>query len=184
MWLRQSTAGQEIALGEFVDSTDGDTAENGLTIANTDIKIWKHGATAEVSKNSGGATYLTSSHGRYYTVLDATDTNTLGQLEVAVHVSGALGVMRRYMVLPANVFDSLVLGTDVLTVDVTEVSGVAEDLPTATDLATVDSVADAIKAKTDQMTFTNANELDSYVKSVNGTALAGSGTSADPWRPA
>ena len=41
--LRQSTASQEIPLGYFVDSTDGNTEKTGLTIANTDIKIWKTG---------------------------------------------------------------------------------------------------------------------------------------------
>jgi hypothetical protein len=54
MFLRQSTASQEILLGPFVDSTDGVTAETGLTITNTDIKLWKGGTTAEANKNSGG----------------------------------------------------------------------------------------------------------------------------------
>lgn len=121
MWLRQSTASQEILLGPFLDSTDGNTAETGLTIANTDIKIWKEGATAEANKNSGGATHIAS--GRYYAVLDATDTNTLGKMEVNIHVTGALAVRREYMVLPANVYDSLVLGTDKLEVDSTLIEG-------------------------------------------------------------
>ncbi len=50
--LFQTTAGQEIPLGPFLDDTDGKTAETGLTIANTDIKLWKTGATSLVSKNS------------------------------------------------------------------------------------------------------------------------------------
>jgi hypothetical protein len=110
MWLRQSTASQEILLGRFVDSTDGNTEETGLTIANTDIKLWVEGATTLASKNSGGATHI--ANGNYYCVLDATDTATLGKLEVHVHVSGALAVKREFMVVPAMVYDSLVLGTD------------------------------------------------------------------------
>lgn len=121
MWLRHSTASQEILLGPFVDSTDGVTAETGLTIANTDIKIWKEGGTTEASKNSGGATHIAS--GRYYTVLDATDTDTLGKLEVSVAVSGALPVRRAFVVLPAMVYDSMVLGTDTLQADLTQISG-------------------------------------------------------------
>ena len=78
--LKQSTAGQEIPLGYFVDSTDGDTEEGALTIANTDIKIWKNGATTLANKNSGGATHI--SNGVYYCTLDATDTNTLGPLVI------------------------------------------------------------------------------------------------------
>ena len=123
MWLRQSTASQEILLGAFLDSTDGNTAETGLTIANTDIKLWKEGATTEANKNSGGATHIAS--GRYYAVLDATDSNTLGKLEINVHVSGALAVRREFMVVPANVYDSLVLGTDTLDSAAIEWNGVA-----------------------------------------------------------
>jgi len=54
IYLKQSTASQEIPLGVFVDETDGKTAETGLTIANTDIKLWKTGATTLANKNSGG----------------------------------------------------------------------------------------------------------------------------------
>lgn len=122
--LKQSTASQEVLLGPFLDDTDGKTAETGLTIANTDIKIWKSGGTTEASKNSGGGTHIAS--GRYYAVLDATDTDTLGPLEINVHVSGALPVKLRCIVLTANAYDSLVSGSDKLQVDTTELSGAAQ----------------------------------------------------------
>ena len=54
--LKQSTASQEVPLGVFVDETDGKTAETGLTIANTDIKLWKMGATSLANKYSPGRT--------------------------------------------------------------------------------------------------------------------------------
>ena len=120
-WLRQSTAGQEIQIGKFVDDTDFKTAETALSIANTDIKIWKEGATTQASKNSGGATHI--ANGWYYTVLDATDTNTCGNLEVTVDVSGALSVKREFMVVPAMVYDALILGTDTLDTNVTQFGG-------------------------------------------------------------
>ncbi len=41
----------------------------------------------------------------------------------------------------------------------------------------------AIKAKTDDLTFTKANELDSNIQSVDGTTITGSGTELDPWGP-
>lgn len=105
MFLRQSTASQEIMLGRFVDSTDGNTEETGLTIANTDIKIFKGGATTLANKNSGGGTHV--ANGMYSAVLDATDTDTVGLLEVHVHVSGALSVRHSYYVVEEVVFDSL-----------------------------------------------------------------------------
>jgi hypothetical protein len=104
-YLRQSTASQEVLIGPFLDDTDGKTAETGLTIANTDIKIWKTGGTTEASKNSGGGTHIAA--GRYYAVLDATDTDTIGPLEINVAVSGALPVKLRCCVLDEAVYDAM-----------------------------------------------------------------------------
>ena len=118
--LLQSTAGQEIPLGYFLDSTNGDTEETGLTIANTDIKLWKNGATTLANKNSGGATHI--SNGIYYCVLDATDTNTLGGMVVFVHVSGALSVKVECEVMATNAFNTL-YGADMFQTDLRQVGG-------------------------------------------------------------
>lgn len=103
IYLRQSTASQEVPLGPFVDSTDGVTAKTGLTIANTDIKVWVAGATTLANKNSGGATHI--SGGIYYAVLDATDTATIGSLKLFVAVSGALACVLECMVLDEAMYD-------------------------------------------------------------------------------
>lgn len=103
MFLRQSTASQVVELGPFLDDTDFKTAETGLTIANTDIKLRKGGGTSHVSKNSGGSTHI--ANGYYHLTLDATDTDTVGILDVHVNVSGALPVFDRLTVLPAHVHD-------------------------------------------------------------------------------
>lgn len=124
IYLKQSTASQEVPLGYFLDSTDGNTEETALTIANTDIKVWKTGATTLADKNSGGATHI--SNGIYYATLDATDTNTLGPLVIFVHVAGALAVRLECCVLAANVYDSLIGGGDLLQVDTTQIGGTAQ----------------------------------------------------------
>jgi hypothetical protein len=129
IYLRQSTASQEVPLGYFLDSTDGNTEETALTIANTDIKLWKTGATTLANKNSGGATHI--SNGIYYAVLDATDTNTLGSLVIFVHVSGALAVKVECLVLTAVNYDALVAGTDNFQTDLTQIAGVAVSTSTA-----------------------------------------------------
>ena len=96
LFLKQSTASQSVLIGPFVDSTDGDTAETGLSIANTDIKLSKNGGTM-ASKNSGGATH---DAGGWYTItLDATDTNTVGRLQLSCKVAGALAVFAEFQVL-------------------------------------------------------------------------------------
>jgi len=123
IYLKQSTASQEVLLGPFVDSTDGVTAETGLTIANTDIKVFKAGATTLANKNSGGATHISA--GNYYAVLDATDTDTVGSGALIVQVSGALAVRHDFVVLPANVYDSLIGGTDLLDANTSQAGGTA-----------------------------------------------------------
>jgi hypothetical protein len=105
LYLRQSTASQEVPLGYFVDSTDGNTEETALTINNTDIKVWKTGATTLASKNSGGGTHI--SNGIYYAVLDATDTDTIGSLVLFAHVTGSLPVRVECVVLDEAVYDEL-----------------------------------------------------------------------------
>jgi hypothetical protein len=105
-YLKLSTAGQVVRLGPFVDDTDFKTAETALSIANTDIKLYKgDAATSETNKNSGGATHVAA--GRYHLTLDATDTNTVGRLDLHVKVSGALEVWKEFTVLAAHVYDSM-----------------------------------------------------------------------------
>lgn len=56
-------------------------------------------------------------------------------------------------------------------------------LATAANLATVDTVVDAIKVKTDSLNFTVAGQVDANVQYVNDVQVNGTGTGADPWGP-
>lgn len=103
-FLRQATASQSRALGPFVDDADFKTAETGLTIANTDIKLMANGA-ASANKNSGGGTHRVN--GFYGVTFDATDTATVGELVVSVVVAGALPVFTTFTVLEEAVYDAL-----------------------------------------------------------------------------
>jgi len=56
---------------------------------------------------------------------------------------------------------------------------------TATGFATVNpdnAGLSAIKAKTDQLTFTKAGEVDANTKSVNSGTVTGDGSEINPWR--
>lgn len=119
--LKQSTAGQIISLGQFIDPAALGTPMTALTIANTDIKLLKWGSTSFTNKNSGGATHISS--GVYYATLDATDTNTLGNMTIFCTMSGAVPVRVECTVYPANIYDSMFAGTDKLQVDVDELDG-------------------------------------------------------------
>ncbi len=171
--LRQSTASQEIPLGYFVDSLDGNTEETALSIANTDIKLWKMGATSLASKNSGGATHM--ANGLYYCVLDATDTNTLGGMVVFVHVSGALAVRVECEVLPAVVYDSLIAGSDRLQVHVDEMTaGIITAAVIATGAVDADAIAtDAVtEIQSGLATASALSTVSGYVDDLEGRLTA------------
>jgi hypothetical protein len=139
--LKQSTA-VTIQLGPFVDSTDGDTDESGLTIAQADVRLSKNGGNFAQKNESSSCTY--DEIGYYSCDLNATDTNTLGRLHVAVHESGALHVWATFMVVPANVYDALVGGSDYLKTDVTEAEGT--DYTTYTETRTLAAASYATAA--------------------------------------
>lgn len=269
LYLRQSTASQSVVIGPFVDSADGNTAETGLTIDAADIRLSKNGANI-VGKNSGGGTH--DELGYYTITLDATDTNTVGRLQLMVHESGALPVYHEFWVLEEAVFDAMFAASAVgpllsnttgsglsaipwnaswdaevqsecadalnaydpptnaemeartlaaasyataaalqtvddnvdavledtgttlpstlstiagyIDTEIAAIKAVTDNLPdagaltslaTAAALTTVDSVVDAIKAKTDSLTFTKTGEVDANVQSINDVTITGDG---------
>lgn len=103
-FLRQSTSSQSRAIGPFVDSVDFLTPKTALTIANTDIKLVVNGA-ASANKNSGGGTHRVN--GVYGVTWDATDTATVGEIDVSVVVAGALPVFDKFCVVEEAVYDLL-----------------------------------------------------------------------------
>jgi len=160
-YLKQSTATQHRAIGPFLDEDDGKTDETALTIANTDIKLWKNGASAFVNKNSGGAAY--ENNGFYGITFDATDTNTVGQMKMQIHVAGALPVFETFYVLEEAIYDSLFAGSasgfsssgevTLLAATQASIDAIETDTGTTLDaaLATVDANVDAILADTADM---------------------------------
>ena len=108
-WLKQSTS-VDVPIGPFLDSTDGITAETALTITQPDIRLKKNGG-AWAQKNAA-QTLSHEENGFYEVTLDATDTGTLGLLRLAVFETGACPVWEDFIVLPANVYESLVTGTE------------------------------------------------------------------------
>lgn len=122
--LKQSTSAN-VMLGPFLDDTDGKTAEGALSIANTVVWLSKNGGDFAYKHETGDLTADDASNAGWYKfALDSTDTDTLGNLVISVHVSGALPCYRTFTVLPANVFDSLV-STDKLQVDAVEINSSA-----------------------------------------------------------
>ena len=102
--LRQSTA-VDVLIGPFVDSTDGDTEEAALTINRADVLLSKNGQGA-VQKTDVTAA-ASDADGFYNCELDATDTDTVGQLVLYVHVAGALAVRHDFQIVEEEPYDDI-----------------------------------------------------------------------------
>ena len=61
--------------------------------------------------------------GFYACKLDTTDTGTLGSLRVYCYVATALPVWQDFLVVPANVYNSIVAGSDYLQADTYQIAG-------------------------------------------------------------
>jgi hypothetical protein len=185
LFLKQSTASQSVLIGPFVDDTDGATAETGLTIANTDIRLSANGGNM-AAKNSGGGTH--DEAGWYTITLDATDTATVGRLQLSVKVAGALAVFAEFQVLEEAIFDSL-FGASAAgyQVPIWSSAGATVNL-SATTIATSQAVASvsgavgsvtgmtasdvgAIKAKTDNLPAAPASTTN--ITAATGIVLSG-----------
>ena len=123
-FLKQSTA-VTIMFGPFVDKTDGVTLETGAGIitsidhATTGIFLSKNGAAAAIRSQA------VTAYGMFKVTLSTTDTNTVGTLDVLMAEAATfLPVHKSFMVLPANVFDSL-MGTDLLDINAAQWLGTA-----------------------------------------------------------
>lgn len=194
--LKQSTA-VTVKLGAFVDDSDGKTAETGLTISQADIRLSKNGGDFAQTHNAAGATH--DEFGYYDITLDTTDTNTLGRLRVAVSESGALPVWQDFLVVTANVYDTLcstdtfdvnvaTIATDSLTADALKADAVTKIQAnlaleatltaikgagwTTETLAAIDVLIDAIKAKTDLLDVSSVT-VNSPISGTTITILRG-----------
>ena len=165
MFLKQSTA-YTFRFGPFLDDGDGKTAETGLTIEDSHVRVSKAGANfidkAETSNSAHDEA------GFYVVVLNATDTNTVGELQIACHISGALPVFKTFYVLEEAIYDAMFAGSaDLITkVDAidTVVDAILVDTSTTLDgkINTIDGIVDAILVDTNELQgdWTNGGRLD------------------------
>ena len=102
--LKQSTA-VDVIIGVFVDDADGKTVEAALTIEDANVLLSKLGQGLTAKNDANDAAY--DANGFYNCPLNATDTNTLGTLQLSCNMAGALPVYHEFMVVTANVWDTL-----------------------------------------------------------------------------
>jgi len=195
-YLKQSTT-VTIQLGPFVDDGDGKTAEEGLTIEDTDIELSKNGGAFAAPNDTNNAAH--DSAGYYTKQLNDTDTNTLGILTVECHESGALPVRQDYQVVIAHWYDTM-CSTDLLHVDVHAIDddgAAADNLESACDnysvtrglagtalpAAAADAagglpISDAGELDLDTQIGT---DIDAILEDTGEIGAAGAGLSNIPW---
>lgn len=112
-FLKQNTA-CTIMFGPFCDKSDGVTLKTDATTisdidhASTGIFLSKAGGTAAIRHATVTAS-VADAYGMMKVTLDATDTNTLGMLDVLFAKAATyLPVHKSFMVVPANVHEILV----------------------------------------------------------------------------
>lgn len=156
-YLKTNTA-TRIAVGPFLDYSDGVTPEVSITVTNTTCELYKDandgGAvvrTALTLSASGGnndMVHITDDVAGYYDLeLTTTNTNFLGRATLVLTDPDVhLPVFQEFMVLPAKVFDSLVAGTDNLEVLLVDdaITSAKFDESTAYPLKSADNGATAL----------------------------------------
>lgn len=159
MWAKQSTAATLI-VGPILDSTGAEYTSAVIG----DLSISKNGGT--LTALAAAATLTHIANGQYTLVMTTGNLDTLGRLQVTCNKSTYQMPPIGLNIVPADRYDSLVLGTDRFDANVTHVADTSQ---TAGDIYAsqvaisgyIDTEVSAIKAKTDQLTFTTANKVDS-----------------------
>ncbi len=120
-WLKKDTAAT-IKFGPFVSTTDGFTpcpSTGGVTLGATDVRLSKAGG--DFGSKAGATTSIYDENGYFDVALSTADINTVGELMVVgVTTAAYFAVPQTYMVLPANVYDSLVAGNDYLDINIVQ----------------------------------------------------------------
>lgn len=183
-FLKQSTA-CTIMFGVFVDKTDGVTLETGAGIitsidhATTGIFLSKNGAAAAIRHQNVTASVL-DAYGMFKVTLDTTDTNTVGMLDVLMAEAATfLPVHKTFMVLPANVYDSL-MGADLLDVNAAQWLGTAILAPGTAGTPDVNAKLIGATAQTGNDIGGDVNEIliDTTVIGALGAGLTALATQA------
>lgn len=132
-YLRTNTA-TRVTVGPFLDKTDGVTPETALTVTNCKLTfVVDDGGvpTLVLDTNptaSGGSNdmvHITGDDAGYYDLeLTAANVNYLGRAKLALtDAANHCPVFQEFMILPAVVYDALILGTDLLDASVVQWTG-------------------------------------------------------------
>lgn len=203
--LRQSTA-VDVLIGPFLDLTDAATAETGESPT---VKLSKNGQTLAAKSDVTTPVHDADGYYNCELDATDTNTIGTLVLTVAASAN-ALPVRHEFQIVEESVYDRMFASSAVGPLTAAEVNAEADtaisDAGLVAAIATVDGNVDAIlvdtgtdipaslttiagyldteiaaiKAKTDQLTFTVSNQVDANVQSINDATVTGDGN-ATPW---
>ena len=138
-FLRTNTACR-VTIGPFFDKTDGVTPETALTVTNCKLTFMVDDgnvptlvldAAPTASGGSNDMVHVTGDDAGFYDLeLTAANVNYLGRAMLSITDAAThCPVFHEFMILPAMVYDSMVLGTDVMDANVTQWNGTAVATP-------------------------------------------------------
>lgn len=192
MRLLKTNTAIRLTVGPFLDKTDGITPEVALTV--TSCKLTLMVDTADVPTlildvaptASGGANdmvHVTNDDAGFYDLeLAAANVNYLGRAMLAITDAAThCPVFHEFMILPAMVYDSIVLGTDTLQADVAQWLGTAAATPTVAGVPEVD-LTHVAGATTNVSAL--ATNVDAILTDTAVIGAAGAGLTAVPWNAA
>lgn len=148
MWAKQSTAATLI-VGPILDSAGAEYTSAVIG----DLSISKNGGT--LTALAAAATLTHIANGQYTLVMTTGNLDTLGRLQITCNKSTYQMPPIGLNIVPAMVFDSMVLGTDVLQSDVTEFGGTAGTFAAGIPTVVLDSSA-RVKLAADQPDYVPA----------------------------
>ena len=171
--LRQGTV-EVIQFGPFVDKDDGLTLKTDATTitdidhATTGIFVSKNGAAAAVRHQAIAAASVADAYGMMRVTLDATDTETLGTLDVTFAKAATyLPVNKEFMVIPATLYDTLFVAQPCAAIN--------KFFDKASPTGTVNSLPDAVPGAAGGAAIAGSNAATTFATlSVTGQMDAGS----------
>jgi hypothetical protein len=177
--LKQSTARNLMVL--MTSSTDHITGATGLSL------------TITASKNGAAFASITPTvtergDGWYSLALTTSHTDTLGDFVLHVTASGADPTDVREEVFASLPGDSVTVSSlasnsiTAASIAADAVTEIQSGLATSSALSTVDGNVTAIKAKTDDLTFTVAGQVDANTVAMNSATVYGNGSALNLWR--
>ncbi len=172
MWAKQSTAATLI-VGPILDSAGAEYT--GAVIG--DLSISKNGGTLTALASAATLTHI--ANGQYTLVLTTGNLDTLGRLQITCNKSTYQMPPIGLVVVPAMVFDSMVLGTDVLQGDTVQIGG---DTQSATDLKDfADAGYDPATNKVQGVVLVDTTTANSDMRGTDNAALAATALSTATW---